>query len=205
MTKRALMIRQMMLAALVMLLSACSAAPTPTPEPTLDPQVIHTQAAATVYARETAAVTPTFTPTITATATREPTITPLPPTPTLGTPLPTATEQIVGDAAQFTGTAPAAGVEIVPNEHYNLEFDLLNVGTTTWTTGYSLVLVGGEAFTNVHVIPLDREVPPGKKGVFILGTFGSEDMNQHWTYWQLYNASGIPVPGGRAYFWYQPK
>lgn len=204
MTKRSMIARQIILAALAVLLAACSAAPTPAPEPTIDPMVIHTQAAAIVYARQTAQVTPTFTPTSTATATLEPTATPLPPTPTVGTPQPTATEQIVGDAALFTGTAPAAGVEIRPNDFYNLEFDLLNVGTTTWTTGYSLVLVGGEAFTNVHVIPLDREVPPGKKGVFILGTFGSEDMNQHWTYWQLYNASGVPVPGGRVYFWYQP-
>lgn len=190
---------------LVVMLTACTPAATPPPPPTVDPFQIHTEAAAIIYARQTAEVTPTIPPTVPPTATLPPPPTDTPqPTATLGTPLPTATQKIVGDAAKFTGTAPHPGAEIRPNESYNLEFDFLNVGTTTWTANYTLVWVGGEQFTSVTSIPLNMEVPPGKKGVFVLGTFGSEDMSQHYTRWQLYNERGIAVMGGIGEFWYQP-
>lgn len=197
--------RLILLITLLAGLSACAPAPTPIPAPTIDPAAIHTQAAATIYARQTAEVTPTFTPTVepTATSTPESTATPLP-TATVGTPEPTATQQIVGDAAKFTGTAPHSGVQIEPNQTYNLEFDFLNVGTTTWNANYRLVWVGGEQFTSVVSIPLGMEVPPGKKGVFVLGTFGSEEMKNHYTRWQLYNDKGIAVAGGIGDFWYTP-
>lgn len=188
-------------------LAACAPAPTPVPAPTRDPNAIHTEAAATVYAQLTQAVTPTTPPTATQTATPVPTATNTPEatiTPTVGTPVPTATVPIQGDGAKFLDTAPHQYAEIHSNETYNLEFDLLNVGTTTWTSGYSLVWVGGEHFTNQTVIPLDRDVPPGKKGVFILGAFGSENMDPHTTVWQLYAPNGLAVPGGRCWFTYKP-
>jgi len=193
---------------LLALLSAAACAPaTPPPPPTPDVAQVNTQAAATIYARLTAEVTATFTPTLTATATETPvptaTFTPEP-TATVGTPVPSPTEPIQGDGAQFLTTAPPQYTEIRPNEIFNIEFDLLNVGTTTWGSGYSLVWVGGEPFTNQRVIPLEREVKPGEKGVFIFGAFGSEDMDPHTTVWQLYNASGQPVPGGRVWFTYVP-
>jgi hypothetical protein len=202
-------LRNLILAGCILALAACTPA-TPTPAPTQDPGPIRTMIAATIYAKLTQAVTATFTPTATATATN----TPLPPTATntpeptatIGTIVPTATEPIQGDAAKFLTTAPHQYARIHSNETYNIEFDLLNVGTTTWTAGnYSLVRVGGEPFTNQSVIQLDRDVPPGKKGVFIFGAFGSENMDPHTTYWQLYNSSGIAVPGGYVYFTYIPE
>ena len=203
---RNLVVRLLLLTALAGSLTACAPA-TPPPAPTADPGIMQTQVAAAIAATQTAAVTPTLPPTLTPTATNtpQPTITNTPqPTATLGTPLPTATKQIIGDGAKFSGTAPHSGAEIEPNSFYNLEFDFINVGTTTWTGNYTLVWVGGERFTNVTSIPLNMEVPPGKKGVFVLGTFGSEEFTTHYTRWQLYNAQGLPVIGGIGEFWYNP-
>ncbi len=207
MTYRSL--RSILLLGCILAMAACT--PAPTPAPTQDPAAVNTMMAATIYVKLTQEVTATFTvtPTIPPTATN----TPLPPTETntpeptatLGTPLPTATKQIVGDAAKFLTTAPPQYTKIKCNQTFNIEFDLLNIGTTTWTTGYSLHLAGGEPFTNQRVIQLDREVPPGKKGVFIFGAFGSENMDPHTTYWQLYNAAGLQVPGGYVYFTYVPE
>jgi hypothetical protein len=164
-----------------------------------------TQIAATIYAQLTQQVTATFTPspTLPPTATPKPTET-AQPTPTAGTPEPSATVQVQGDAAKFVGTAPRNYAEIMPNQFYNLEFDFLNVGTTTWGPGYHLFWMNGEQFTSVTQIALDREVPPGKKGVFILGTFGSEEWRPHTTCWQLFAPNGVPVPGGKGCFTYKP-
>ena len=174
--------------------------------PTQDIAPIQTRLAATIYARLTQEATPTFTATLPPTATTTPvppTETPTP-TPTLGTPVPTATVPIQGDGAKFLTTAPSQYSEIEPNHPYNLEFDLLNVGTTTWNPSYRLVWAGGEQFVSQTVIQLDRDVPPGKKGIFILGTFGSEEWHPHTTVFQLYNDKGQPVPGGRVWFTYKP-
>jgi hypothetical protein len=206
-TKKPFLLRACILLCVALLPVACAPA-TPVPTPTQDVALINTSIAATIYTRLTQEATPTFTvtPTLPPTATNTPvppTETPAP-TATVGTPVPTATVPIIGDGARFLTTSPAQYAEIEPNHFYNLEFDLLNVGTTTWKSGYALVWVGGDQFTSVTTIPLDRDVAPGQKGIFILGTFGSEVFTPHTTYWQLYNDRGIAVPGGRVYFTYKP-
>ncbi|MDR3572471.1 MAG: NBR1-Ig-like domain-containing protein [Anaerolineaceae bacterium] len=189
-----------------MILTACSTA---TPAPTQDTGALYTQAASTVFAQLTAAVTPTQPPTATAvpsdtpapTDTVEPTATPdialtsaaeVSPTPT----------QPSGYFAKYLYTVPDNS-EQVPNHKFNVAWGLLNAGTIPWAPGFKLVWVGGEQFPGAISIVITKEVPPGSKYEFDLGTFGSEQMGQHRTIWQLETDRGLPIPGGVVNFTYK--
>jgi len=188
------------------ILSACSAfVPA---EPTPDPAVLQENARGTVVAEMTAeaqanptavfTLPPTYTPYPTYTAVVIPTETP--------TPGPTATPLPSGNQAKFlyANTYPENKREFRPNETFNIAFGFQNVGEVTWDPSYALVFVGGDQFTAVTAIPLGRYVEPGEKCEFNLGTFGSEDIRLHTTYWALITGPGEVVEGGSAYFSYTP-
>ncbi len=187
----------------ILLLTACApSSPTsvPTPDLNLLVQLVAQRAVETVQAQMTqeALAYPSPTP--------APTETPLPTAtlqPSIAT-APTATEQVIGDRAEFlyAVTYPENRTTFVPNEAINIAWGLKNVGTVTWSPDYVLRYVGGEAFTARYEIPLGKVVPPGEKAEFNFGAFGSEELGKHTTYWQLYNPYGAPVPGGYVSFTY---
>lgn len=191
----------MLLVALI--LAACTSSPStpaPTPDLNLLVQLVAQRAVETVQAQMTqeALAHPSPTP--------APTDTPLP-SPTLPPPtsmVPTATQQPIGDRAEFlyAVTYPENRTVFVPNEAINIAWGLKNVGTVTWSPDYVLRYVGGEAFTARYEIPLGKVVAPGEKAEFNFGAFGSEELGKHTTYWQLYNPYGAPVPGGYVSFTY---
>jgi len=201
----------LLLSILTFSLTSCGVLSTPMPTP--DTTAVVDSARKTVVAEITLAAlqNPSSTPTALPTYTPYPTYTPIPPTETpIGdtpTPEPTATQQIVGDYAQplYTSTYPENRREYFANEIFNIAWGFRNIGTTTWNTGYALVYTGGDKFTNVDTIPLDRIVAPGEKAEFNLGAFGSEDIRTHTTYWALINDKGKLVPGGAVYFSYTGK
>jgi hypothetical protein len=190
-----------------LILAACSTA---TPAPTQDTARLYTQAASTVFAQLTAAVTPTLPPT----ATAVPTDTPMPsetPVPT-GTPDMTLTvaaqqsatpTQPQGYYAKYLYTVPADNSEQRPNHTFNIAWGLQNIGTIPWAPGFKLVWVGGEQFPAATSIVITHAVPPGGKYDFELGMFGSEKMGLHTSYWQLETDRGLAIPGGYVYFRYK--
>jgi hypothetical protein len=209
----------------VIMLSACSAAATPS-GPTIDPNAIYTQAVETVSAglTQTAVAAPTNTPTPESTATTEPTAT-LAPTvePTLDTAATTAMPTLeqpgaatatksnavpvattaalgqAGDHASYGSQSPA------DNTHFNglaqgkVFWSLVNTGTTTWNKNYKLKFIGGTALSGTSSIPLSGDVPPGKKGEFYTILVAPGKAGTFVSYWQMFNASGQPVPGSEVY------
>jgi hypothetical protein len=184
-------------------LVSCGASPTQAPTPDLNilVQLVAQRVVETVQVQLTQAalMNPTATPA--PTNTPQPSNTPAPTMPVL---IATATSKPVGDKAEFlyAVTFPENRSVYVPNEEINIAWGLKNVGSITWTQGYRLVYVGGEAFTARYEIPLGRTVAPGDKAEFAFGAFGSEQLGAHTTYWQLVNEGGAPVPGGYVSFTY---
>jgi hypothetical protein len=147
-----------------LLLGACRSA-TPA-EPTATgpaPEAVRTAAAETANARmtEMAAVTPTAP---LATATSAPTATESAPvTPTLTI---TPTVEISGeDKLDFVAdvTVPD-GTSFKPSETFVKTWKLKNTGTSTWSSGHSLVFISGEQMGAAASVPLAVSVPPGETG-----------------------------------------
>lgn len=207
-------IRAGALSLLALTLAGCSVfTPAPTPVPTMDPVVIADMAVKTMEAKITQAAIDNPSPTPLPSATPLPTATPLPPataTPA-ASPMPagpTTTVAVQGTAAKFVYATTYNGVEtgrftFVPNEYFGVAIGFQNVGTTTWSPGYSVKLT---SFTGEDTVrdeaSTSNAVAPGGKVEFDLDAFGSETLGQHTFVFQLYSDSGMAVPGGVAYFTY---
>lgn len=185
-------------------LASCEASPTQAPTPDLNilVQLVAQRVMETVQVQLTQDALMNPTATTMPTNTPQPSNTPMQAIPTLAAA--TATPKPVGDKAEFlyAVTYPQNRTTYVPNEEINIAWGLKNAGAITWTQGYRLVYVGGEAFTSRYEIPLGRTVVPGEKAEFNFGAFGSEELGPHTTYWQLVNEGGAPVPGGYVSFTY---
>jgi len=78
------------------------------------------------------------------------------------TPLPTST-QVPCDLAKFEKdvTYPD-NTQVAPGQSFVKTWRLLNAGTCTWTTGYSLVLAGGDGMGAPSALPLPGSAAPGQ-------------------------------------------
>ncbi len=206
MARRIKYLRNIILLVAVVALSACTAAPAVEVSPTMDPDEVVEVAIKTLAARMTAEAlaNPTATP-LPPTATPVPTETAIPTATVPPEPTATLTAEYSNKAEWiYTSTFPENRREFHPNEIFNIAWGLKNVGNVAWHPDYKLIWVGGDHFTDVTEIPLGKAVAPGESCQFTLGAFGSEDMNQHTTYWQLVDQRGYIVPGGSVSFTYQP-
>lgn len=214
MTKKFL--TRLMLGGLILVLAACNAAPV---EPTVDANVIYTQAAQTVEAQLTltAAAQPTATATPEPTATPEATATPELPTatPTLDptalalTPLsgsPTAAVLVPptqaaaptqesgpkpGDNATFLYNVPGDGTKFTPREEFLFAVGWKNSGTTTWNSNYGMVYLGGTLIATYTSIKMDKDVKPGEKYEFNMRMYAPEKPGKYITRWKLVNPQGV--------------
>ncbi len=196
-----------------LLLSACSSGAA---ETAVDPNLIYTQAAGTVQAQLTAAAAklPTATetpePTLTEepTATSEPTEIPptltslatlpvetLPAAATVQPAFPTATQihTVQGDGALFQYSNPADGSTFSPGEEFLLSWGFKNIGTTTWTTDYKWIWIGGVQFSSVLSGNLEQTVAPGEKGEFNLWARAPSEPGKYISRWKLVNAQGVYI------------
>jgi len=148
------------------LVAACVSSSEP---PTPDPNAVHTQAAQTVVMQLTldagaaAAATLTQVAVSPPTATPLPTVTPLPPmpTPTATKPKPTPTP-LPCDWAQFvTDVTVKDGTTFPPNTEFIKTWRLKNIGSCTWTTGYTVVFYNGTSMSDRVAWNLPKQVPPG--------------------------------------------
>jgi hypothetical protein len=191
-------------------LAACGPDPAQT-NPTPQPDVVLTAAAQTAEARltelaqSTATPTETPVPTILATIPLTPTL-PItgtfPITPTLGlgtTPtasaLTTPGAASTGDLAAFSAdvTIPD-GTEMQPGEAFVKTWRLLNSGTTTWTTDYSLAFLGGDQMGGPDAVPLTQSVAPGASVDISVNLVAPQGAGTSRSNWEMRNAAGQFFP-----------
>jgi hypothetical protein len=185
---------------LVLLITACGQKTMATP--TTDPQAVLTNVAKTVAARlaaitsatpiptsmSTSTVTPTFLPSLTpfqSTITGTLTV----PVSTLATVTSVAGSEgdkviVVSDLDVTDGTLFDSGAK------FTKTWRLMNAGTSTWTTGYSLVHVGGDEISGPASVPLTEEVGPGKITDLSVDLTAPAADGNYTSYWKLKNASG---------------
>lgn len=182
-----------LLVGLSLLLAACRPSASPPETPTLDPNAVMTSAAMTAGARmtENAALTPSPVP---ATATN----TPQPPTVTVAAttaaPAAAATTPPAStgsDKAQWVAdvTIPD-GTNMTPGQTFTKTWRLQNVGTSTWTTAYSMVFVTGAPMTTTTKAPLTQQVGPGQSIDVSVNMTAPSDPGNYKGFWKVANAQG---------------
>jgi hypothetical protein len=197
------------------LLASCRQAPTES-SPTTQPQAVLTAAAQTAEAQLTELAEPTVTATLTSTPAV--TLVPLTPSPTLGDTLPAATETIPagtvpaatsGDLAEYWAdvTVPD-GTNFGPGESFTKTWRILNSGTTTWTTDYSLAFLGGDQMSAAASTALTTGVAPGDTVDISVSMVAPDASGNYQGFWKMQNATGaffefavfveINVVGGAA-------
>ena len=193
---------------LLSLVGACT-----TSQPTVDPNLIYTEAAKTVSAELTAEVPPTEIPSPTAPPTNTPvpatstptqetaTATPMPtatPDANDETPEPTATQQTSGndeliDEALFTVYFPPVDQRYTSGGVFNAQVGFQNVGPNTWNSGYSMRFLNGNDFGVAGKYTLDEygnvtSAAPGEEVIFTIpGMTAPMEEGTYISNWCFYN------------------
>jgi hypothetical protein len=198
------------LLSLALFLAACSSASPETTSPTPQPDVVLTAAAQTAEARLTELAQPTATPT----ETQVPTLALSPPptldlalTPTLDLALtpslpagttPTAPVVVTtpgavasGDLAEYVAdiTIPD-GEDMDPGEAFTKVWRLRNAGTTTWTTDYQFVFIGGAQMDAPAQVPIPQTVNPGDTVDISVSMVAPQQNGLQRGFWQMRNPAG---------------
>jgi hypothetical protein len=181
----------------LILFSACGSAAPKTP--TVDANMVITQAAQTVAAQLTQ--NPPLTPSPAPTNPPLPTETPSGPTPTpaapaeqptaTNTPAPTSAPGNSQDGASFVadinipdGTGAAPGIQ------FEKTWRIKNTGVSTWTTAYSLVPIDGDRMGSPDSIPMPNEVRPGETVDISVKLTAPTKTGSYQTFFRLRNAKG---------------
>ncbi|MEA4906519.1 MAG: hypothetical protein GYA17_00810 [Chloroflexi bacterium] len=104
---------------------------------------------------------------------------------------PTATKmpgQKAGDAAEWQYNVPADGTYFSAGEQFSLAVGLKNVGSTTWTTDYALVYLGGTQLSGTTTIFVSAPVAPGEKAEFNIPAWAPNESGKYTSYWKLVNS-----------------
>lgn len=176
---------------------------TPTPQ---DPEAVYTAAALTAEARMTEVVssTPPATSTVTPTAVTD---TPVP-TADISTATVTIPPSPPGggaDKAQFIAdvTVPD-GTNFSPGASFTKTWRLSNVGTSTWTTAYSVVFYGGEQMDGTSPKAFSGNVPPGQTVDISIDMVAPDETGKYIGYWILRNANnqtfGVGPNGDQSFY-----
>jgi len=178
--------------------------------------ILYTAAAQTVAAQLTQVNQPPVTPAgNTPVATAIPTSTLAPsetaPIPTVApptaTPQPTNTP-VPCDLVKFVKdvTYPD-NTEVAPGETFVKTWRLQNVGTCTWTTGYSLVFTGGDAMGAPAAISLSGNVAPGQTVDVSVTLTAPDSSGTYRDDFMLRNANNVifGLEDGAKPFWVQIK
>lgn len=180
------------------LLPACNTTPPVAATPTNDPQPVLTGAAQTAQARltEMVQVTPS----------------PLPPTPTETLePTPEATptvENSLDATPTLTATSPAPvrtgadnavfvedrtvpdGTDFAPGTEFVKTWRLMNMGSSTWTSSYSLVFISDDAMGGPDSVPVPIEVPPNQLLDISVDLVAPTAPGNYRGYWRMRNPAG---------------
>lgn len=202
-----------LLISLLMALVACSSEETPTPGQN-QTQAYETVAALTTQVAQDLAThtTPEVIPTDSGlpTLTPPPAVTDTPPNPTAiastFTPTPTVSASDCDRAeagAPIDVTIPD-DTELAAGTAFVKTWRLVNIGTCTWNTGYSLVYVSGEKMGGPDVVALGGNVAPGQTVDISVNLTAPATPGTYQGNWMLRNPAGVFFgigPEGNAYFW----
>lgn len=110
----------------------------------------------------------------------------------VGIPSSTAAAQTYCDKAQFVAdvTIPD-GTSFERGTPFVKTWRLKNVGTCTWTTGYSLVFSSGEKMGGPDSVSLPYNVAPGQTVDLTVNLTAPSSPGAYRGYWKLQNASGV--------------
>ena len=172
--------------AAAILLSACGPEPTP-PPPTPDLDAFATQVAATVLAQvsKTAAA---YTPP----ATDTPEASPTPATPeATATPEASPTAGTCDDAAYVSDVTVPDGTQMTSGQKFVKTWQIKNVGSCTWSAGYTLVYGYGEKM-NGKAVALTADVPPGGTAEVSVNLTAPAKVGSYTAAWRMANANGYP-------------
>jgi DNA-binding CsgD family transcriptional regulator len=155
-------------------------------------------------------------PTVQASATsviQLPTETSLPPTSTLTlepvlTTMTAAAVPSIMDVAHFVGENYPDGTNVATGATFTKTWKLQNAGTTTWTTGYSLIMTEasyplGESQGHPPVINLPREVKPGETVEISANITAPKTDTLYEVHYKLKNADGQFVSGDGNEIWFK--
>ncbi len=199
------------LAALILAILACGQGGITTPDAaaTLNPQ--YTAAAQTLEAMLTqsaplASATPGPEDTPFPTSTPFPTNTPVTVFPTF-TPLPTNTPIVIPTVQANTPTPTAVtrcdwakfekdvsypdGTVVGAGQKFTKTWRIKNIGTCTWTTGYSLIFADGNAMGGPASVKLAGSVAPGQTVDLSVDLVAPNAEGRYRGYWKLRNANGV--------------
>jgi hypothetical protein len=127
--------------------------------------------------------------------TQAPTLPPtLPPSPTF-TPIPVviATNSDSGctnQAVFVKHLTVSYDTAFKPGEFFAKMWQVLNVGSCTWSTDYRLVFIGGESMQAAESIPLPHEVKPQETVDLRVNLVAPENPNLYENSWMLQDADG---------------
>ncbi len=206
MKKKAILITLAFLTLPIILMGCGSKEPA---TPTMNPDLIYTAAAQTADARLTQIFqstpsatpvppTPTFDPTQTAAAqtasamlTQMAAMTLTPQGTPINTAIPTIPAGPSGDRSTYVSdvTIPD-GTVLAPVAAFVKTWKLQNIGTTTWTTSYTLVFISGDQMGTVASVPLTQSVAPGQQVDVSVNMVAPSTAGKYQGYWKMKNASG---------------
>jgi hypothetical protein len=183
--------------------SLSSGEPTPTPQ---DPEAVYTAAALTAEAKMTEVTSTTPSPTLTDTLAPD-TDTPVPTADisTATATLPPSPPPGGADKAQFVAdvTVPD-GTNFPQGESFTKTWRLNNVGTSTWTTAYSVVFYSGEQMDGASPTPLPGNVPPGQTVDISVDMVAPDENGNYIGYWILSNSNqqtfGVGPNGDQPFY-----
>lgn len=201
----------------LLVLTACGARETPAP--TLDTNLVFTQAAQTVSAQftltaaaqPTSTPVPTNTPAITASAS---TLIPGASAPTqfvLNTPLvnpsatlalpaqATATGSLCNNSAYVADVGTPDGTVLKPGEAFVKGWLIMNTGTCNWTAGYSLQRTGGNTNFDapIFTIQLPKDfVIPGMITEISMHMTAPKEPGKYEAFYQMYSDLSVPFGTG---------
>ena len=117
--------------------------------------------------------------------------------PASATPAPTATLGCT-DRAQFvTDVTVPDGMMFAPGVAFVKTWRLMNVGTCTWTSSYTLVFLSGDQLSGPGGIPLPVTVAPGATVDLSVNLIAPGSNGTYLGNWKLRNNNGLPfgIPG----------
>lgn len=152
-----------------LVLSTPSATPEP-PTPTEDPT--QTQVAETMDAQLTQAALISATPAASATVT------------------PAPTSSAADRAVYVADVSIPDGTDLEPEEEFTKTWRIQNIGTTTWTTAYSLVFISGDKMGDVTSVALKGSVAPNETVDISVDLVAPSETGTYRGYWKMLNAAG---------------
>lgn len=191
-----------LVAALILLLGCNSAPATDTLNAAATESALALEARLTEVIAAFTATASAGSPTPTATATVSPTMT------ATSTPAYTPTETlrpVFQDWARFVQDVSIAdGTKFLPGNTFTKTWRLMNIGLSTWTGDFSLVLVSGDRMSGRREIPVKGSILPGYMVDLSVELAAPDQDGEYRGYWALMNPQGQVFgigPGGHDPFW----